>query len=119
VRQEKFLNARYVPVVDAFTNAAVQMLYATNFQICIIKGYFGLAALDQHEALMQQTLQTPPVELIAPSRSGDIATSYEWYKWRVGNLSTPPLFCKTITLHDRFYSDLGPLSLTSWPQLDS
>jgi hypothetical protein len=60
VRQEKFLNARYVPVVDAFTNAAVQTLYATNFQICIIKGYFGLAALDQHEALMRQTLQTPP-----------------------------------------------------------
>jgi hypothetical protein len=49
--------------------------YATNFQNQIIKGCFGLAALDQHEAFMRQKLQTPPVELIAPSRSGDMATS--------------------------------------------
>ncbi len=33
--------------------------YATNFQNRIIKGYFGLATPDQHEALMRQTLQTP------------------------------------------------------------
>ncbi len=49
--------------------------YTTNFQNRITKGYFGLAALNQHEALMGQTLQTPPVELIAPSRSRDMATS--------------------------------------------
>ena len=51
--------------------------YATNFQNRMIKGYSGLAALDQHEALMRQALQAPPAELIAPSRSGDNATSSE------------------------------------------
>ena len=33
--------------------------YATNFQNRMIKGYYGLAALDQHEALMRQALQAP------------------------------------------------------------
>jgi hypothetical protein len=49
--------------------------YATNFQNRMMEGYSGLAALDQHEALMRQALQAPPAELIAPSRSGDKATS--------------------------------------------
>jgi hypothetical protein len=43
----------------------------------MIKGYSGLAALDQHEALMRQALQAPPAELNAPSRSGDKTISSE------------------------------------------
>ena len=49
--------------------------YATNFQNRMIKGYSGLAALDQHVALMRQVLQAPPAEMITPSRSGDNVTS--------------------------------------------
>jgi hypothetical protein len=43
----------------------------------MIKGYSGLAALDQHEALIRQALQAPPAELIAPSRSEEKVTSSE------------------------------------------
>lgn len=33
--------------------------YATNFQNRILKGYSGLAALDQHEAMMEQQRSSP------------------------------------------------------------
>lgn len=33
--------------------------YATNFQNRILKGYSGMAALDQHEAMMGQQRSSP------------------------------------------------------------
>jgi hypothetical protein len=59
------------------SNAENSTRYATNFQNRMIKGYSGLAALDQHEALMRQVLQAPPAEPIAPPRSEEKVTSSE------------------------------------------
>lgn len=38
--------------------------YATNFQNRILKGYSGLAALDQHEAMMEQQRSSPIQSLV-------------------------------------------------------
>ena len=76
---------RYQCIVDGLRAEQMELAidfekstrYATNFQNRMIKGYSGLAALDQHEALMRKTLQATPAELITLSRSEEKVASSE------------------------------------------
>jgi len=66
-----------ISVFDHLPCYIIISILDSEFRKSMIKGYSGLAALDQHEALIRQALQAPPAELIAPSRSEEKVTSSE------------------------------------------
>ncbi len=47
--------------------------YATNFQNRILKGYSGMAALDQHEAMMGQRRSSPIQSLVDTPEGNEVS----------------------------------------------